>query len=203
MQGEAPCLMLDVDGVAITGHPEDGRSWAADIERDLGIAPAELQERLFAPHWADIVTGRQRLDRVLAECLPDLAPGLGVAAFLDYWFSRDARIERGVLAACDALRAAGWRVFFATNQEPLRADFLMERLGLAAHAEAMLHSARLGAKKPDPAFFEAAAAMAGQAPESLFLVDDTEANIRAARAAGWRAALWTGGEDLRTLCEGV
>ncbi|WP_141693831.1 HAD-IA family hydrolase [Methyloligella halotolerans] len=197
----AQCLMLDVDGVAVTGHPEDGRSWAADIEQDLGIDPHRLQDVFFAPCWGDIVLGRKNLMDALRACLPTLSASVTPEEFLEYWFSRDARLNEAVIGACDVLRRRGWRIFFATNQEHLRARYLMERLGLGRHVDGMIYSARIGAKKPEGAFFKAAARISGAAPEKLILVDDSESNVAAARQAGWAAHHWTDGDDLLMLLQ--
>ena len=193
------CLMLDVDGVLVTGRPEDGRFWAEDIERDLGIALDDLRALLFAPHWAEIMVGRRDLREVLTECLPRLAATVSVERFMDYWFSRDARVDRSVLAEVDQLRARGVAVFLATNQEHHRARHLMDRLGLGRHVDGIVHSARVGARKPEPAFVQAAAALAGHAARELLLVDDTDANVDAARQAGWQAERWTGAQSLSSL----
>ena len=172
------CLMLDVDGVVVTGRPEDGRSWATDIERDLGIAPDAL-----------------------AESLPALSPSLAAQDFIDYWFSKDARIDEAVLAACDTLRGRGVQVFLATNQEHLRAAYLMDRLALRNHVDGIVYSAEIAARKPDRAFFAAAEKRSGAAPRDILLVDDTKANIDAARDAGWQAMHWTAGSSPETLLD--
>ena len=193
-------LMLDVDGVVVNGRPADGSSWATSIEEDLGISPERLGTEFFAPHWDEIVTGRAVLADVLGRCLPSLAPGVTVDAFLAYWFANDAAVDRAVLADCARLRRGGMRIALATNQEHLRAADLMDRLGLAAHVDTMVYSAALGVRKPDPAFFPAAAARVGAAPADCLLVDDTPANVDAARRAGWRAEPWTPGSRLADLC---
>lgn len=190
------CVMLDVDGVVVDGRPADGRPWASDIEADLGIAPESLQRHFFAPHWDEIVTGRKALAETLADCLPLFAPSVCAQTFIDYWFTRDARIDPAVLLACDALRQEGRRVFLATNQEHLRAGDLMDRLGLAAHVDGIVHSAAVGARKPQPAFFAAAQRASGSPPDDIVLVDDTAANVAAARAAGWHAVHFRKGDDL-------
>ncbi|MCA0921867.1 HAD-IA family hydrolase [Pseudooceanicola nanhaiensis] len=191
------CLMLDVDGVLI--HPRQGGSWAGTIAQDLRIDPEALQRVFFRPHWPAILSGQEALDEVLARCLPSLRRDLTVADFLDYWFSRDAQVDAAVLAACDSLRAEGWRVFLATNQEPLRARYLMEELRLAPHVDGMLFSAGLGVAKPQAAFFARAQAAAEVPREAIRFVDDTPANVRAAMAAGWDARLWQPGADLREM----
>jgi len=195
------CLMLDVDGVLVNGRPADGGSWASDIERDLGIAPATLQEAFFRPHWEDVVLGRKGLREALEACLPRIAPSLAPETFLAYWFERDAALDQALLAECDELRGRGARIFLATNQEHLRAAWLMEHLKLGAHVDGMVYSARVGARKPEAAFFAAAQARAGAAPEDILLVDDTRANVEAAVAAGWRGRQWTKGASLMRLMD--
>ncbi len=102
------CLMLDVDGVVINGRPDDGRSWAADIERDLGINPERLQSDFFAPHWANIVLGRKKLLDALEASLPDLSSSVAPQAFIDYWFEKHSGVDEIVLAECDELRERGY-----------------------------------------------------------------------------------------------
>ncbi|MCF3932357.1 HAD-IA family hydrolase [Acuticoccus sp. M5D2P5] len=196
------CLMLDVDGVVVNGREEDGRSWATDIERDLGIAPDRLHGAFFVPHWNDIVTGRKPLVDTLAACLAELAPSLSAHTFIDYWFTKDAALDAAVLADCDALRARGVTVYLATNQEHLRARHLMDRLALGDHVDGIVYSAEIAARKPDRAFFDAALRRSGSAPGDTLLVDDTLANVDAARAAGWNAVHWTAGARLADLFEG-
>lgn len=193
--------MLDVDGVVVNGRPEDGLSWATDIANDLGVDPAGLQKVFFEPDWPDIVLGRKNLLDVLSVRLPLLTPSVSPKTFTDYWFAKDSKIDESVLADCDALRANGATIFLASNQEHLRANYLMDRLGLGKHVDGIIYSAQTGAKKPDRAFFDAAAKRCGRSPQDLVLVDDTIANVEAARTAGWRAAHWESGSSLSRLVE--
>lgn len=194
--------MLDVDGVVVHPRPAAGGSWAAHIERDLGIRLEDFRARFFAPHWDAVVTGQRPLTEALGAVLPDLAPHVTPEAFVAYWFEQDGALDTTVLEDCATLRQAGVRVLLATNQEHLRADHLMTRLALADHVDGIVYSAAVGARKPDRAFYAAAERASGSAPEALLLVDDTEANIDGARAAGWRAELWTPGARLRDLVGG-
>jgi putative hydrolase of the HAD superfamily len=195
------CVMLDVDGVVVNGRPQDGQSWATDIEHDLGIAPDRLHAMFFAPHWADIVIGKKQLFEVLEACAPALSPSLTAQALIDYWFANDSGVDQAVLAACDELRARGVRIFLATNQEHMRAAYLMDRLHLRNHVDGIIYSAQIAARKPQRAFFDAAARRSGSAPEGIILVDDTQANVDAAIAAGWGAIQWTQGSSLLQLLE--
>jgi putative hydrolase of the HAD superfamily len=82
-------------------------------------------------------------------------------------------------------------VYLATNQEHLRAAYLMENLGLAEHVEGIFYSARLGAKKPDVKFFAKIQAAVGLRGEEMLLIDDSRQNVEAALKAGWQALHWT------------
>ena len=191
------CLMLDVDGVLIRGRPEDGQPWSTTLATDLGIDPTRLQTAFFRPFWSQIVTGKRGLAETLTDCLPRIGAKVTAEDFISYWFARDARLDPDVLEDVGVLRATGLRVILCTNQDHLRAAYLMQDLGLGAHVDGMIYSAALGARKPDPAFFNAARAQTSLPPEALLLIDDTRANITAARKAGWRAFLWQGDKRLR------
>lgn len=186
-------LMVDVDGVLVNGRPRDGKHLFADLEADLGVSLDKLQAEFFAPHWEAIVTGRAALLDRLTPVLARLAPGLPPQRFLDYWFDNDSRLDPSILAAMRDYRSAGRRVFLATNQEHLRAKYLMEALGLAAEVDGIFYSAALGERKPGAAFFRLAAEGAGAKPTDIAFVDDSATNVEAARKAGWAAVQWTGG----------
>ena len=199
-------LMIDVDGVLVVGRPKDGRNWAAELEADLGLRPDDLAREFFARYWDDIVTGRAELAECLDPVLERLAPGLGVPEVLDYWFRQDSRLNRGLLSSLAELRQRGMRVHLATNQEHLRAHYLMHEMRLNDHVDGMIYSAALGARKPEPAFFELAGNSVGEPGCRILLVDDTPDNVSGARKAGWNALLWTSGmvleDELRVFDAG-
>lgn len=74
--------MVDVDGVLVT-HP-NAAGWRVNLERDLGVPPAILQEAFFARHWADVVHGRAALRERLAPVLAELAPAAYLWDRLDF-----------------------------------------------------------------------------------------------------------------------
>jgi HAD superfamily hydrolase (TIGR01509 family) len=55
----------------------------------------------------------------------------------------------------------------------------------------------LGARKPDPAFFERLLAAESVPPEQVLLVDDRDRNVEAARSLGMRATHFTHAAQLR------
>jgi putative hydrolase of the HAD superfamily len=196
-------LMVDVDGVLVDGRPEDGRHWQTSVEEDLGIGSQTLHEQFFAPYWESIVLGRAGLIEHLMSALQNTAPHVSPADFVSYWFEKDSRLVAPLLRELSLLRSAGIRVYLATNQEHLRAAYLMENLGLAEHVDGIFYSARLGAKKPDMEFFAKVEAAVGLRGEEILLIDDSRQNVEAAVKAGWQALHWTkhsSPETVRSLC---
>lgn len=184
-------LMVDVDGVLVDGRPEDGRLWHTSVEEDLGFTSDALHEQFFALYWENIVLGRAGLMEHLTTALHKIAPHVNPSEFVSYWFERDSRLIAPLLAELSLMRSAGIHVYLATNQEHLRAAYLMEKLGLADHVDGIFYSARLGAKKPDMEFFAKVQAAVGLCGEEMLLIDDSRQNIDAALKAGWQALHWT------------
>jgi putative hydrolase of the HAD superfamily len=60
----------------------------------------------------------------------------------------------------------------------------------------MHYSADLGVSKPDPVFFRRIAERVQRAPDDLLLIDDSLANVEAARTVGWSAIRWTADKQL-------
>jgi putative hydrolase of the HAD superfamily len=190
-------IMVDVDGVLIT-HP-DPSGWSVHLERDLGIAAADLQRHFFAVHWDDVVHGRAGLNERLAPVLARIAPHLECKALVDYWFANDAHVDRGLLEILRSLRGRGLAIHLATVQEHERAHYLWNDLGFREHFDGIHYSAALGCSKPDSAFFKRIEARTGFAPSEIFFIDDKIAYVEAARAVGWRAEQWNGDAALRAL----
>ncbi|WP_424942552.1 HAD-IA family hydrolase [Aliiroseovarius crassostreae] len=194
-----PVLMMDVDGVIITGRPEDGAHWSTSLQQDLGIARKDLMQAFFRPHWAQIVTGHARMIPLLSQALRALGSDVSAQELMAYWFAKDSRMNEALLEALRHLRKEGVSVWFATNQEPHRSAYLWNDLGLNTFADGMLSSADLGVAKPERAFYRAVEDRVGARPDQLFLVDDTLANVDMARAVGWSGHHWQAGDDLGAL----
>jgi len=106
------------------------------------------------------------------------------ARFADELFDPDA------LALVDAARAAGHRVGTLSNdaytiQGP---EFFAERPEFAA-MDALVDATDVGARKPEPAAYLAAAAALGVAPSEIVFLDDTPECVDGARAVGMAAIL--------------
>jgi putative hydrolase of the HAD superfamily len=187
--------MVDVDGVVVSpGFPK--HRWDKDLQADLGIDPAALQAAFFATRLKPVSLGLARIEDELGAALAEIAPDVGVEVLLDYWFAHDAQLDAVLLADLAELRAGGVQLHLATVQEHRRAAHLWETLGLRDRFDGMHHSAAVGLQKPDLAYFRAVETRTGFSAADIAFIDDSPRNVDAARAAGWRAAVWTGEQRL-------
>lgn len=181
-------LMLDVDGVLVTGAPTPG--FVRDTAQDAMLDAA--RQALTADDWQLLATGKaDLLEMVRTRIAVTDAEGL-----LNYLYRSETEVDAAVLAAVQRVRAAGMRVFLATNQEHRRARYLMETLALSTMVDGIAYSAALGHRKPSLEYFAAAAAKVGALPHEIVFIDDNADNVDAARAAGWRATQWFGDMSL-------
>lgn len=191
------CLMLDVDGVLISGRPSDRQKWTYKLYDDLGINPKLLVEEFFAHEWQSVVTGKQDLRLVLEDSLNRFGSNVSVEELISYWFKMDSRIDQQVLEDCRVARKYGHQIYLTTNQDHRRAQYLMTEMGLENEVDGIAYSAEAGFQKPSPAFYSYAADKTGRPPSEMLLVDDTLVNIHGAVHAGWEAVHWVG--NLRLL----
>jgi putative hydrolase of the HAD superfamily len=107
------------------------------------------------------------------------------------------------MPALTALRRRGLRLICVSNWDFTLPEVL-ERCGLAPALDGVVTSAGSGARKPDPAIFAAALALAGCSPAEALHVGDTPGeDIDGARAAGVRSLLIDrdGGGQIASLAE--
>ncbi|MCV0394028.1 MAG: HAD-IA family hydrolase [Rhizobiaceae bacterium] len=192
-------LMIDMDGVLVTGRPEDGKPWATDLEKDLRLSTTDLHREFFAQYWDDIVVGRAHLVDCLSPVLERLSSAIRAEELIRYWFEKDSRIDNAVLSDVAAIRAMGIAIHLATNQEHMRASYLMQDLGLSRHVDGIFYSAEIGCRKPDESFFRAIETCTGFEPREILFIDDTFSNVEGALKAGWQAVHWTGRSSLSAI----
>lgn len=196
-------LIFDVDGVLLHGYhanPALVRAWDATLLADTGIDPERFRtEFVFDIFFKKIVIGQMSLVDALERRLPSLGYRGSPMTFIKYWLERDSVVNTELLDAIRQLKAnADIRLYIATNQEHLRASWLFNHLGLSDLFEDIFYSARIGARKPDAAFFKFVDAKLGPQAQPPLFFDDTPANITAAQSAGWEAAQFDTIDDFTT-----
>lgn len=121
-------------------------------------------------------------ERLTAE----LGRDVGLHDFPDHYWNALGRND-DLIAHLQALRAAGYRMGLLTNNvrewEPRwRAMLPMDEL-----FDAVVDSAFVGLRKPDPAIYALTAERLDVPGEQIVFLDDFESNCVAARDAGWTA----------------
>jgi putative hydrolase of the HAD superfamily len=126
------------------------------------------------------ITADELVDAIHFDAYPDAVPALG------------------------ELRDRGLRLVAVSNWD-YALPRVLERCGLDGLLDGVVTSAGAGARKPDPAIFEPALALAGCGPDEALHVGDTaEEDVGGARAAGIRPLLLDrdgNGGDISSLTE--
>jgi putative hydrolase of the HAD superfamily len=134
------------------------------------------------------MTERDFFDRLSAQLREDLGRDVALDTFAERYFAHLEPNER-MLAFLADLRARGYRLAMLTNNvrewEPRwRAMLPVDEL-----FDAIVDSAFVGVRKPDPAIYRLTCERLGVEPERCLFVDDVERNCAAAAELGM-AAVW-------------
>jgi putative hydrolase of the HAD superfamily len=189
-------ILLDALGTLVALEPPAPR-FQAELAKRFGLAvtPAQAADAIGAEiayyrahldegrDTAALTALRSRCAEVLRAAVPSLQ---GIAnrelteallASLRFTPFPDAQ------PALTAWRAAGARIVVVSNWDISLHDVL-ERVSLAPLTDAILTSAEARARKPAPAIFEQALALAGTGPErAVHIGDSLEEDVAGARAA--------------------
>lgn len=185
-------VLFDVDGVLIHGchsNPEKVVPWDKDLRADMGVDPDEFRkEFIFDIFVKKVIIGQMSLLEALDRTLPRLGYRGPAMAFAGYWLMKDSKVNEAMLDVVRRLKAAGGsRLFLATNQEHMRAQWLWQTLKFGELFEDMFHSARVGHAKPAKPYFDWVSNRLGPQAEKPLFFDDREDIVKAARAHGWEA----------------
>jgi putative hydrolase of the HAD superfamily len=107
------------------------------------------------------------------------------------------------LRLLEELAALGVPLYCLSNMHASNTQYLTERYDFFAHFRDVVFSALVNLMKPEPAIYELAARRFGVAPGHCVFVDDSSANVAAARAAGWQAIRFTDAAACRQQLQAV
>ena len=187
-------VVFDLGGVLIDWDPRY-------LYRKLLADEAAVEEFLATvctPEWnAEQDRGRPFAEGVaeLAERHPEHA--VAIAAYHERWPEMLGGDIGGTVELLAELRAAGMPLYALTNWSAETFVVARERFGLLDWFDGVLVSGEERMIKPDPRFFRLLVERFGLAPEATFYVDDSEANVEAARRLGFDAVRFTDPERLR------
>lgn len=188
-------VLCDVDGVL--------RHWPAadEIEHAHGLPVGALAAAAFAParvHPA--VTGQITDEQWRSAVACDLAVSCGsqerARAAVTAWSTLVPVVNRELVALLVQVRTVVSVALVSNGTTRLEED--LARQGLDGVADAVVNTARIGVAKPDPQVYRIAAERVGAAAERCLFVDDTVANVTAAREAGMAALHYRRLEELHT-----
>ena len=137
--------------------------------------------------WREVVRQTLRAaDSAAAARLRDEA-ACQDALFAHYATDRAWRLREGAAEGLDALRAAGFRLAVLSNFDG-RLRGILAALGLSRRLDAVFLPSDLGVAKPEPrAFHGALERLSVEAAQAVFVGDDPERDLAAARNAGLAA----------------
>lgn len=181
-------IIFDLDGVLVFTDRYHYLAWKQLADR-LGVAfDQQVNDRLRGVSRMDsleiVLEGYQGtpLTPARKQALAE-EKNAAYRAYLTRMTPADVSAEvRETLAA---LRRRGYRL--AVGSSSKNAGLILERTDLAGAFDAVSDGTNITRSKPDPEVFLKAAAFLGLPPEECAVVEDAEAGIAAAKAAGMTA----------------
>ena len=192
-------VVFDFGQVLVGWDPR--RVWAESMTPEQ--AEALLEEVGFAvvnrqldagASWAEL---RPEVEKKLGERVTHLDTYLR-----DYHLSLTGPIP-GMSELVEDVRHAGMRTVGLTNWAAETFHHAPAAAPVIGTITDVLVSGREGLAKPDPAIFALAETRFGLTPERTAFLDDSAANVNAAREAGWQAHLFTDATDARSWLTGL
>jgi putative hydrolase of the HAD superfamily len=192
-QAEVEALVIDLDGVI--------RQWdegsLAEAESALGLPAGAIGAAAFDPvRLQPAMTGEISFEEWCSALGEAVAAEHGVAADAVAKAFAETRwdVDADVLALVARVHERAPVALLSNASSRVAED--VQRAGLSDHFDTVVGSADIGVCKPDAAAFTTAAARLGVPPERCLMVDDLEANVEGARAAGMQAVQFTDADAL-------
>jgi HAD superfamily hydrolase (TIGR01509 family) len=175
-------VVFDLDGVIVDSEhvwdevrrqlaEERGGRWHAQASRDM--------MGMSSPEWS------RYMHEVIGLAEPPEEINAEVVRRLEAVYRERLPLLPGAVAAVEAL-AARWPLGLASSSNRRVIDFVLEVSGLARWFAATVSSEEVARGKPAPDVYLEAARRLGVRPERCAAVEDSEAGIRSAKAAGMR-----------------
>ena len=175
-------VIFDLDGVIVDSHPAHLEAWKLFLHSlDKNFSDSDLQF---------VLEGYKR-EVILRHFLGDLSKD----EIRQYGAKKDAlfrdsvqelRTIAGFTAFFDSLHAAGLPVALASSASRWRAEYILNRLGLAHAFRAIVTGDDVAEGKPDPAIFYAAARGLAMHPADILVCEDAVPGVEAAKRAGMK-----------------
>jgi 2-haloacid dehalogenase len=187
-------VVFDLGGVLIDWDPRY-------LYRKLLADEAAVEEFLATvatPEWnAELDGGRPFAEGVAALTRRHPAHAAAIAAYHERWPEMLGGDLPGSVELLAELRAAGVPLYALTNWSAETFAITRQRFEFLDWFDGLVVSGEEGMVKPDPRLFRVLLDRFGLAPEATFYVDDSPANVAAARRLGIDAVRFSDPEQLR------
>jgi len=187
-------LIFDYGGVLMrTVNPLPRRQ----LEEQFNLPPGGVDRLVFeSPLWDQAQLGHVSGADFWADVGQRLELSADELSKFRHIFWAGDRLDEELVALIRHLRDEGYLTLLLSNA-PAGLRSHVEQLGIADAFDAMVISGEEGLMKPDRALFECAIDRADVAAEAAAFVDDSRANVVAARQTGLRASRFRGLVPLR------
>ena len=186
-----PAIIWDVDGTLVDTAAEHYSAWQqfarefgkpftrGDFDRTFGMRNPEIMRTLFDPNCSD-EQGAEWADR--KETL-----------YRDQVRAHAVKLLPGVVRLLGEFRAAGWPQAIGSSAPRRNLDLLLSSAGVVEYFAAVVSGDDVSNGKPDPEVFLTAARRLGVEAAECLVLEDAEAGVRAATAAGMACVAVLGG----------
>ena len=182
------------DGVGLITHQEP---LSVGLARDYGFS-IEKMLPFFRGPLQECVAGRADLKEIFPPYLDVWGWDKGVDAMLDYWFTRDHKIDMEMVSYIESLKKKGIKCFLATNQEKNRYAYMLDKMGFSKIFNKTYCSAHLGHKKPNQEFYQKIFKdLENIKKEEILFWDDKLENVKGAEKFGIQSELYTTFENFK------
>lgn len=180
-------VIFDLDGVIVSTDEYHYQAWKQISDQEKIHFDREINERLRGVsrmESLDIILSHsdksyseneknllaQRKNESYCELLNNLSPN---------------NILPGVINLILSLKAKGIKIAIGSSSK--NTPFILKQIGLTSNFDAIADGNSIKNSKPDPEVFLLAAEMLGVTPEECVVIEDAQAGIDAAIAAGMKA----------------
>ena len=175
-------VVFDLDGVLIDSEhvwDEARRELAAERERPWPETATRDMMGMSSIEWSrymhDVIGVQDPPEEISKE----------VVRRLEEIYRHDLPLIDGAVDAIEPL-AARWPLGLASSSNRELIDLVLELAGLGRYFRATVSSEEVGRGKPEPDVYLEAARRLDATPERCAAVEDSDAGIRSAKAAGMR-----------------
>lgn len=177
-------VIFDCDGVIVDSEVIAAEVFAEHLQKlDLNVSAAECFARFKGYSMKSCMA--DLLDMLGGPIPPQFVKAMQADTFAR--FKTDLQAVGGVEAAIDEIERAGWKTCIASGGSHEKMRVTLGKTGLWQRFSGRIYSAvDVANGKPAPDVFLLAARQQGVAPADCVVIEDSQAGVEAALAAGMR-----------------